>query len=1489
MVAPALMSSSSAVGSMSAAAGAVVAKLLCADSDVQAHGQRLEEVKRQATQSSPAAIDPVVAVRHMLETVDWGLANEGRFRLHRASDFLKECLTLRWKEESEAQVLNGSIEKEYERHLHKVRHLCIAPSSKKAPVLRPKVYSAHSVEQPTEKDGSQRLFDPQHGTVRDKLGLCAALAYVVYEFLQLRHAACGSLQDSPRRSLRLALTALSQHDALAKGKEGESTASLGGTQKGHSWWQKAACAETDFRSAAITLICILDAALSWSPLDVFGWTGKPEDVESALLARQRDACSFSFFAEKLRTCLKTACSDSLKATSRIDFHFAAMRRRDLPKEWTTAWVRNDAGPMIVRNRTQVPLRIELRQANQAEDHKAGSIAGMLLDMFQPVSDQPVLAAHVEPGIEWAFRPKKEAGREFQLHMLTTSGVQVCSRRLARGESFDFHVEVPAKPAQLRTWMRAKKDVEFELEQLVASRRLRDAECMVDTKMSLHEVLKDLTLWLTFEMYLKQPLSTQWLGDASDVLEAAKASEHATIAGTALARFLNKEWEQHPPPNGRLDWPKEEDGIQLQITTNNYVCDEEARITPWEGIQLDKENQPPRPDVIPITFGRFDVQDADVIDVFNALADTKGEAEWDDLLMNGPGVTYLGDFPQEFARAAAVSFVARPFPDRQVYQWMVYNSSKSFDDMMVVYSTRRNAELYKRGVEPEGWPAVQAQNCLGAYHVVALPQGGCHVVFTTMVNSHPPWPITAQFVFNIAWTKTAEYIQKLRARAQLLKRRRLAAGAPVEPAVPRWMLFDGMLPNKTESGNFFVEGVPKVNPPFQGPDYVVDVIQIDLLNDLLRIAKSGGLSSTWLCALLVVALVASAAAVWRRRRLQAWQSLAGDELEKGLSPAFAEQCAALILKASKTHVDTIKSPSSPIPEFYLEIAENSPHGQQKKGQIREMSDAVAEIHASFCAFQEQNQIFAPAAPVPLPVLIVTGSLGSGKTTLMKRLMNRRANLRIAALAHDLASKLNIDASFLAAEMQPGMGKGEYMFQSSAWRDGEVAGLSGCACCPGFDDALSLAVKTALREGADRGLLDYLLLETSGAADPRQIVAALEVRFGPLARARLDRVVTVVDAERVLSEGQHWLDQATQASASVTRRDEFQLQLAQLSVADVILLNKVDLCKESGKALELLQRLCPQAKVLSCCYGDVPVPELLDVVPAPPSASTTVSHEDIPSCWQVSTSLESSRESRTAQLPGGPAKLHHRVLEWSTHGENKPVQLGRLQHMLCVHIPRVRQWLRRAKGVLWVAEDPRAKWEWELSGQLRYSCRRTPSGFGGAQAFSSLVLIFAHGVPDVDLLEMQKVLDDLTAHPPQMSLQKDILQPLMDGSPDFEILDTPSDQPDGCMRFRLTGRKYFHLSNDTDLSEPPYRIDLDTLNRDLAQLVSAEKGGIFLATGEGICKDRGQRVLALLWPLACWKHPEGVPTPLQVVLAAARAVAPVLLQQYFGHVTSCHCGQ
>ena len=477
MVGPPLGATSSAVGLLSAAVGAGVAKLWT-DKDVQAMDRRLEEVKSQAPQSSPAEVDPVVAARHLLETVDWGLANEERRRPQCTSDLLKDCFAFSQSEDTRAQNLGGSSQKQYERHLRKVRQLCAAPSCKKAPELCAQMHSRVHATTPRRKESSQRLFDPQHGTVRDKLGLCAALAYVVYEFLQLRHGAPGNLQDSPRKSLRLALTSLAQHEAFARSKEEYLPQSLqgkggssGNCQK-QSWWQQAPCAEREFRSAAVILICTLDAALSWSPLDPFGWTGKPEDAEGALLSRQRDSCGFAAFANKLRTCLKAACSSSVKAMRRMEGHLASVRRRELPKPWTTAWVRNDAGPMIVRNRTKVPLRIELHPS-EAPDKSWSTdwpAVKQLLELFQS-SRELVLAAKVEPGVEWALRPKKEAGKEFQLHMLTTSGVRVCSRRMCRGESFDFRVNIPPKPAQLRTWM---KDEAFGNTEFVASRRLSQA-------------------------------------------------------------------------------------------------------------------------------------------------------------------------------------------------------------------------------------------------------------------------------------------------------------------------------------------------------------------------------------------------------------------------------------------------------------------------------------------------------------------------------------------------------------------------------------------------------------------------------------------------------------------------------------------------------------------------------------------------------------------------------------------------------------------------------------------------------------------------------------------------------------------------------------------------------------------------------------------------------------------------------------------------------
>ncbi|CAE8708922.1 unnamed protein product, partial [Polarella glacialis] len=614
--------------------------------------------------------------------------------------------------------------------------------------------------------------------------------------------------------------------------------------------------------------------------------------------------------------------------------------------------------------------------------------------------------------------------------------------------------------------------------------------------------------------------------------------------------------------------------------------------------------------------------------------------------------------------------------------------------------------------------------------------------------------------------------------------------------------------------------------------------------------------------------------------------------------------------------------------------------------------LAQLNLS--AYHEANFIFAPKDPRPLPVLVVTGFLGSGKTTLVKRLLSKRGNLKVAALAHDLASGLNVDAEYLAEPDAQGFGKGERAFSGkradAAVSDGDVAALSGCACCPGFDGSLSDALRVALKNGADVGLLDYLVLETSGSADPRRLVAAMEVRFGPLARVRLDRVVAVVDSEQLLLHAERWLSLAARSGAPAAGSVGFggspedMLQLAQLAVADVVLLNKADLLPNNAEARlvaeSYLQQLCPQAKILTCSYGDVPLPELLDVAPAQVSDSPAISHEQAPACWEISPSLDSIRSGRaTDVLPGtaaavasGPVPLqpvqHHVVVEWSSQSSSssQPVGLARLQHFLCRLLPRWRKVLRRGKGVLWMAEDPSARWEWEVSGRLRYTCRRSAAGFGGAQPWSGLVLIFAAGFPESEVAAVRECLSSLNephsswlqASGPSADMVRrysEAAAQIVAGSPSFELLEAPpcrirapgaeSTEEDvqfqQTLRFRLTGRAHFGLSPALDLSEPPYRVDVDAMNSELARIVSAAQGGVFLAVGQGRCPESGQTVSALLWAVpeasdcdADLPLDDSVPrvpeiSLLEAMLAAARNEATPLLQRYFGHVTSCMCGQ
>ncbi|CAE7449205.1 unnamed protein product [Symbiodinium pilosum] len=464
-----------AVGAVSATVGALAAKTFTDRHDRLAVEKRLMDVKRHAPQSSPLSLQPLLAIRQMLEAMDWCLAHEEEhWSRHGAASLAMNCF-------SGGRGLDNipkdcKPDKDYRRHLKKIRSLC-SPSPLRGQGGRVKntktekrgkttrdagVISGLSV--PGSSEAYERLFNPQWGTVRSKQGVCAALAYLVTQFMELRHCPTGSLLDGDRRSLRLAVAALARHHVFDEDEKASHALkftrllhpTLANAEQDeiddeeHKRWKNNPDQEQEFRSAALALICLLDAALAWRPSDPLGWMGQAEDAEGAVLAREKGVCSFATFACKVRRCLKKASGGCPITWRRLDVHLDAVRTRALPEPWPWIWVLNEEASMLVRNRTKVPLRVELHRPKAAQAFPLADLPLMkpILQWFHG-KVRPVLTADVKPGIEWALRPESAEGREFKVKLLTTAGVLVCTKPLRRGQSFDFHVPVPPPPAQLR--------------------------------------------------------------------------------------------------------------------------------------------------------------------------------------------------------------------------------------------------------------------------------------------------------------------------------------------------------------------------------------------------------------------------------------------------------------------------------------------------------------------------------------------------------------------------------------------------------------------------------------------------------------------------------------------------------------------------------------------------------------------------------------------------------------------------------------------------------------------------------------------------------------------------------------------------------------------------------------------------------------------------------------------------------------------------------
>ena len=200
----------------------------------------------------------------------------------------------------------------------------------------------------------------------------------------------------------------------------------------------------------------------------------------------------------------------------------------------------------------------------------------------------------------------------------------------------------------------------------------------------------------------------------------------------------------------------------------------------------------------------------------------------------------------------------------------------------------------------------------------------------------------------------------------------------------------------------------------------------------------------------------------------------------------------------------------------------------------------------------------------PVTIITGFLGSGKTTTMNHILTNRQNLKIAVLVNEFGD-INIDSQILVSI------------------DRDMVQLSnGCICC-----TINASLIDAVNKVLENKDIDYILIETTGLAEPVPLMMTfLSSQLSNV--TRLDSILTVVDAESFIND-------SFGSNSFISDKFGGEIALNQIIYGDIILLNKTDLVTET-KLQDIenyIHSIKSGARILRTQYGQVALPLILDV--------------------------------------------------------------------------------------------------------------------------------------------------------------------------------------------------------------------------------------------------------------------------------------------------------
>ena len=216
----------------------------------------------------------------------------------------------------------------------------------------------------------------------------------------------------------------------------------------------------------------------------------------------------------------------------------------------------------------------------------------------------------------------------------------------------------------------------------------------------------------------------------------------------------------------------------------------------------------------------------------------------------------------------------------------------------------------------------------------------------------------------------------------------------------------------------------------------------------------------------------------------------------------------------------------------------------------------------------------------PILLLTGYLGSGKTTLVNNILTNKKGIKFAVIVNDIG-EVNIDADLIQ--------KGGVVGQKD---DSLVALQNGCICC-----SLQFDLVEQLSDLVKSNKYDYIVIEASGICEPEPIartiasIPNMDEKYSIHGLPKLDCIVTVVDALRMKSE----FECGNKLDKNTLEEDDIEnLVIQQIEFCNIVLLNKASEVNRDdlNRIKSIINNLQPGVEIIECDYTNVDFENILN---------------------------------------------------------------------------------------------------------------------------------------------------------------------------------------------------------------------------------------------------------------------------------------------------------